>query len=239
MMIMSSLTRRRFSTTNSKSPISWRYLAVAMGLGTVATGGFVYLKQHATENAMKKRTLEVGKPLLGGPFTLVDHNGIPRTDASLIHGKTFGLLYFGFTHCPDICPSELVKMTNAISTLDAAKGEEFRERVLPIFITVDPTRDGVAQVKHYVKDFHPRMVGLTGAPQQIAEACRAFRVYHSVNDASRQGDEDYLVDHSIVMYLIKPNGEFVDFYTQLATEEEIVARVKNRIREYDHAGINT
>ena len=235
-MIVLGAARRRFSTTRppgSQFPISWRYLAVALGVGTAATGAFVVIKDRVTTRATQKHTKEIGKPLLGGPWSLVDHHGVPQTDASLIHGNTFGLIYFGFTHCPDICPSELVKLSKVVATLDAQ--DAFKGRVLPMFISVDPTRDGVAQVAHYVKDFHPRMVGLTGAPQQVADACRAYRVYHSVNDQSRSADDDYLVDHSIVMYLVKPDGEFVDFYTQLATHDEIVERVKKRIGERDAA----
>jgi protein SCO1/2 len=190
----------------------------------------LYLKDQAKARAMQRHTKEVGKPMLGGPWTLVDQDGRPRTDASFINGSTFGLLYFGFTHCPDICPSELVKLSQAVAALDATPGYE--GRVLPVFITVDPRRDGVAQVKHYVQDFHPRMVGLTGTPAQVAEACKAYRVYHSVNDASKQADDDYLVDHSIVMYLVQPDGSFIDFYTQLATQEEIVRRMKKRIDDW-------
>ena len=76
----------------------------------------------------------------------MDHNGVPKTDASLINGSTFGLVYFGFTHCPDICPSELVKLSKVVAALDET--EQFKSRVLPIFITVDPARDGIAQVAH-------------------------------------------------------------------------------------------
>lgn len=89
----------------------------------------------------------------------------------------------------------------------------------------------MAQVAHYVKDFHPRMLGLTGTPEQVAAACRAFRVYHSVADQDEEDEDDYLVDHSIVMYLIGPDGVFLDFYTQLTEVDEAVERIRNMIKE--------
>ena len=100
-----------------------------------------------------------------------------------------------------------------------------------MFISVDPHRDGVAQVAHYIKDFHPRTVGLTGTPEQVSVACRAFRVYHSIADRDLENEDDYLVDHSIVMYLIGPDGKFLDFYTQLTEVDEAVERIRKIVKE--------
>ncbi|KAL8444388.1 hypothetical protein Emag_005483 [Eimeria magna] len=121
------------------------------------------------------------------------------------------LIYFGFSFCPDICPKELEKLTQIINLIDKEHGEV----VQPIFITVDPARDTVAQVAEYCKDFHPRLIGLTGTPglwgsglqSQIKDVTRKFRVYF--NQTARTGDEDYLVDHSIIQYFMGFKAETV------------------------------
>lgn len=177
---------------------------------------------------MLRNTKQIGTPALGGPWTLVDQNGRPFTDAMLTEdGQTHALLYFGFTYCPDICPAELIKMKKIIDKLDSMK--DVGPVVRPVFISVDPKRDGVAQVRHYVKDFHPRTLGLTGTPEQVATACKAFRVYHSVADLNEENEDDYLVDHSIVMYLVGPDGKFLDFYTQLTEVDEAVERIRQQV----------
>lgn len=167
-----------------------------------------------------------GRPALGGPWTLVDAEGKPVTSGDLL-GK-FYLLYFGFTYCPDICPNELVKMgkvTDAVQKRALASG---MPDVTPVFVTLDPYRDSCAQVGAYVKDFHPRMLGLTGTPAQLKKIAKSFRVYFQETDHD-DGSEDYLVDHSIVMYLIGPDGTFLDFYTQMMTSPEITEKVMGTI----------
>lgn len=205
-----------------RGPIGWASL---LAVGGVAGGALYYYsaeKQRRLAEAKKKNNRVTGKALLGGQWTLVDQEGRPVTDASLRTGThTHALLYFGFTYCPDICPAECIKMKEIIERLDAKVGE----RVLPVFISVDPKRDGVAQMEHYVKDFHPRTLGLTGTPGQIAQICKAFRVYHSIADQDLEDEDDYLVDHSIVMYLVGPDGKFLDFYTQMTEAEEAVDRI--------------
>jgi protein SCO1/2 len=215
------------------TPITWPLLGIVIGVGGLSLGYYLREKDAARDRVIQSGTRSIGKPLLGGPFTLVNHEGQVATDRTLFPegSRTFGLLYFGFTHCPDICPSEMVKMTKAIANLDELGGQ-FKDRMLPIFVSVDPKRDGVAQLSHYIKDFHPRTVGLTGTPAQVAAACKSFRVYHVPQQTQNEGDE-YLVDHSIVIYLLAPNGEFLDFFTQLAETDEIVARIRSRIAEFD------
>ncbi len=219
--------KTKFIATN-KGPIKWWTLFLSL----TAFGGIVwiysYQKQSRIQEAVKKNSRVMGKPLLGGPWSLVDHTGRPVTDATLTEGgHTHALLYFGFTFCPDICPAELIKMKKVIERLDEMP--DIGAKVLPVFITVDPKRDGVAQVAHYIKDFHPRMLGLTGTPGQIRDACLAYRVYHNVADLNAKDEDDYLVDHSIVMYLIGPDGLFLDFYTQLAEVDECVQRIQDMI----------
>ncbi|KAK1942377.1 putative pre-mRNA-splicing factor ATP-dependent RNA helicase mog-5 [Phytophthora citrophthora] len=143
----------------------------------------------------------IGKPLLGGHWTLVDcDTGRAVTDASF--RDKFSLLYFGFTHCPDICPNELVRIGDVLDKLEGENNPE----VVPLFVTVDPNRDTIAQMKAYKGDFHPKFKMLTGTRDQVADITKAYCVYFSKADENEDDDEDYLVDHSIVMYLVGPDG---------------------------------
>ncbi|XP_038998632.1 protein SCO1 homolog 1, mitochondrial-like, partial [Hibiscus syriacus] len=137
-----------------------------------------------------------GKAAIGGPFSLINDEGKRVTEKDFM-GK-WSLIYFGFTHCPDICPDELQKLTAAIDKIKEKAGIE----ILPVFISVDPKRDTVEQVHEYVNEFHPKLVGLTGSTDEIKKVARAYRVYYMKTAE---------VDHSIVMYLMDPNMEFVKF----------------------------
>jgi protein SCO1/2 len=137
---------------------------------------------------------------IGGPFSLVDGTGKIVTDRDF-RGK-FLLMYFGYTHCPDVCPTTLAAMGAAMDKLPAAD----RGHVVPVFITVDPARDTPAVVGTYVHAFGPEFVALTGSAASIAAAEREYRVYAQkhVLDGG-----DYAMDHSSVIYVIAPDGQFV------------------------------
>lgn len=156
---------------------------------------------------------------------MFDQDGTPVTDASY-RGK-FVLLYFGFTFCPDICPNELVKLGKVITTLDKKNLKD----LTPVFISLDPARDTLGQLRNYRQDFHPRIQWLTGTKDQIANVTRAFRVYFSKVDENDDNEEDYLVDHSIVMYLLSPTGDFLEFYTQRATISDIANSIEKYMKE--------
>ena len=145
----------------------------------------------------------VGRPLVGGPFSLMDHNGKPFSEQDL-KGK-YSLVYFGFTNCPDICPEELDKMAGMIDNVKAAHGNVMK----PVFITCDPARDTPEVLKVYLKDFHDEILGLTGEYEQVKATCKAYRVYFSTPAEVKPG-QDYLVDHSIYFYLM---GELVSSFT--------------------------
>jgi len=149
---------------------------------------------------------------IGGPFALIDQTGTRRTDADF-RGKLM-LVYFGFTYCPDVCPTDLLQMTLALDQLGAAG-----EAVQPIFITVDPERDTPAHLKEYMSLFHPRFVGLTGEAAAIREAARAYRAYYA-KVALVNGD--YTLDHSAFIYLMDRNGEYLDFFPP-GTSAELIA----------------
>jgi len=104
-------------------------------------------------------------------------------------------------------------------------------KVTPVFISVDPARDTVQAVAQYVKEFSPKLVGLTGSPEQIQEVCRSYRVYFSAGP--RDDDDDYIVDHTVIVYLVNPDGDFVDYYGQNKTAEEIVSGIVVNVSKYE------
>ena len=149
---------------------------------------------------------------IGGPFALIDQNGARRTDADF-RGQ-FMLIYFGFTYCPDVCPTDLQQMGMAVDQLGPAG-----DAVQPIFITVDPERDTPEHLKDYVAMFHPRFVGLTGDANAIKEVARAYRTYYA---KVAFGKSDYTVDHSAFIYLMGRNGEYLGFFPP-GTSAELLA----------------
>ena len=139
---------------------------------------------------------------LGGPFTLVNSDGEIVTDTDVITEPT--LIYFGYTYCPDVCPLDVERNAVAVEIL-----EERGQSVTPVFITIDPERDTPEVVRDFAEAMHPRMIGLTGTAEQIAEASKAYRTYYKAN---RPVFGEYLVDHSTFSYLVTPEQGFVEFF---------------------------
>jgi len=155
---------------------------------------------------------------IGGPFELVDQNGVTRTDAD--YRGSFMLIYFGFTSCPDTCPTTLLKMSQALETLgglDAAKAE----RVVPVFISVDPQRDTPEVLRGYAEQFHSRLVALTGEPSKLAEMGRAYGVFTAIVPTGEPGG--YTVDHTSFIYLMGPDGRYVEHFESDVSVDELGA----------------
>jgi protein SCO1/2 len=141
-----------------------------------------------------------GAPLIGGPFALQTADGKTVTEAALIGHPT--LVYFGYTHCPDICPTTLAQISDALAKLPG-------KPIQVLFITVDPERDSPKTVADYVSSFDPRMIGLSGSPEAIQQVEKAYRVYAKKAPGK---DGDYAMDHSSVVYLMDRNGRFVEAF---------------------------
>lgn len=213
-------------------PVSWASLAllVITGIGLI-----LFWEQE------KKRQLEalrsekgavattgpgVGKAAIGGPFKLLNQDGEVVTDRDFVGNWT--LIYFGFTYCPDICPDELTKLAEAIDKIEKKVGLQ----VLPVFISIDPERDTVEQIREYLKEYHPRFVGLTGTVEDIRQVAREYRVYYMKTEDE---GEDYLVDHSIITYLMDPDMNFVKFfgknYDSESLSEGVITEIKNILQK--------
>jgi cytochrome oxidase Cu insertion factor (SCO1/SenC/PrrC family) len=146
-----------------------------------------------------------GEAQVGGAFTMVNHKGETVTEKSF-QGR-YMLVFFGFTFCPDICPTTLQVVGAALDQLGPKA-----EKITPVLVSVDPARDTPEALKSYVENFHPRLVGLTGTPEQLAVTAKAFKVfYQKVDNPTRP--QDYLMDHSSILYLMGPDGKFVKHFT--------------------------
>ena len=158
---------------------------------------------------------------LGGPFELTNQAGQAVTERAFA-GRWL-LVYFGFTYCPDICPTELGTMASALDAMGPAG-----EAVTPILITIDPQRDTPAQLADYVPRFHPRMQGLTGTPEQVAAAARRYRVYFA--RVQRPDMTDYLMDHSSFIYLVGPDARVRALFRPETSPEALAAAVQAQLR---------
>ncbi|MGC1505508.1 MAG: SCO family protein [Sulfitobacter sp.] len=149
---------------------------------------------------------------LGGPFELVNASGDTVTDADVL--KEPSLIYFGYTYCPDVCPMDVDRNASAVEIL-----EERGKLVTPVFISIDPARDTPQVVGEFAEVMHPRMIGLTGSPEQIKTASQAYKTYFKAHPAV---DGEYLVDHSTFSYLVLPEDGFVQYFRR-ETPPELMA----------------
>jgi protein SCO1/2 len=189
----------------------WALCAFALG-GLAALALVPGLREQ-----LAPRSVSVGRALVGGPFALTDHTGKRVTDRDF-RGR-YILLMFGFTYCPDICPSGLQVMAAALDKLGAKAG-----KIAPVFVSLDPERDTPQQMAQYVASFHPRLVGLTGSLEEVDAAAKAYRVYYKkVRDA--QSSAPYTIDHSALIYLMGPDGSYVAHFPHAIGVEALASRI--------------
>jgi len=179
-------------------------IVILAGFLVGALGGAAALIVTSAQGPKVETT---GTALIGGPFTLVDQNGKTVTDRDF-RGK-YMLIFFGFTHCPDICPAELQVMSAALDAL-GSKADE----VVPVFVTLDPERDTSEVVGTYVKNFGKNFVGLTGSPSAIANAAKDYRVTYSKFEYNgKDVNYRYSIDHSALVYLMDKDGQYLTNFT--------------------------
>ncbi|CAI2723380.1 unnamed protein product [Schistosoma spindalis] len=225
-LLSRSFIPARFKSTlspeNRMRYIQWYSFVVLVGSFTV---GSVLL----TKDLAKAKKLSEGKyglPSIGGDFNLVDHNGNPCKLADF-RGK-WVLLYFGFCRCPDICPEQierLVEVSDKIMLIEKPKYP-----LVPVFMSVDSERDTPDILANYVKEFSPHLIGLTGTKEEIDKVSKLYRIYYSAGP--KDADGDYIVDHTVIMYLLDPKGQFSDYYGQVKPVQEIVQNITEKMNAY-------
>lgn len=202
-------------------PLALSLLAAAL----VAVVGLAWAMQGPDANIAKGPQASAGYAAApGGSFTLVDHTGGTVTDTDF-QGK-YLLVFFGYTYCPDICPTTLNEIANALRLLG-----DRATHVQPLFITIDPERDTPEVVAEYVAAFDARIVGLTGTPDQIRQVAGTYKAFYAKQDEgdAREGDDDYLMDHSAFTYLMAPDGTYLTIFGYGTAPEDIAAEMNRRL----------
>ena len=189
---------------------------IALSPDDQAQAGTVIKKPSRTKSNDKQAL----KSNIGGDFELVDHNGNTVTNADF--ADTNKMIFFGFTYCPAICPTELTKMSLILEEL----GEDVAKTITPVFITIDPERDTTEQLKQYVEQFHPRLVGLGGSQEQIDAVKDSFKVFAS--KVENEMMEEYMMDHSSFMYLTDHDNKLIALYPATDTAAQIAEDISKR-----------
>jgi cytochrome oxidase Cu insertion factor (SCO1/SenC/PrrC family) len=190
----------------------WRFAVGLLAAFAVLPSPHLRAADDAPSAAQLMDDLMWARGPIGGPFALTDHEGRRRTDAEF-RGKLL-VIYFGYTNCPDICPADLTSIALALDRLGAAA-----DAVQPIFITLDPERDTAAHLADYVRAFHPRLLGLTGTPDEIRKVATAYKTYYAKGENA--GGADYAVDHTAFIYLVGKDGRYLGFLPPSTTLERL------------------
>ena len=186
-------------------------------LAASVAGGVLW---HESEDLPQLgHTIVSGQIAIGGPYALTDQDGHPRASSDF-RGQ-YQLIYFGYTFCPDVCPTTLALIAAAMDKLGANQ-----ERIVPIFITIDPARDKPQVLKKYLAAFGPRFVGLTGTPDQIAKVEKEYRVFAK---KTPMADGNYGIDHSSVIYLLGPDGKLAAFYDEAASPDDLAKSLREKL----------
>ncbi|MEZ5933105.1 MAG: SCO family protein [Alphaproteobacteria bacterium] len=197
-------------------------IAFAAGLALLGIVFFAFsVFWHDDGRAGQTSSSSSSSALIKSDFELVDQTGSPIADEDF--KGSWQLVFFGFTYCPDICPTTL----DTVSAVMEALGSD-ADSVAPLFITVDPERDTPDVMADYVANFDSRIIGLTGSPEQIKAAAQAFRVYYNKAE-NTDAPDDYSMDHSAFLYLMGPNGEYVSHFSHNDDVEKIVAGIREKI----------
>jgi len=190
-----------------------RFLGLAAGLLLAGAGRSSRAESPEEPSATRLMDdLMWNRGPIGGPFALIDHTGKRRTDEDF-RGKLL-LIYFGYSYCPDVCPTDLQQIGLAVDGLGARA-----EAVQPLFISLDPERDTAVHLADYVPSFHPRLIGLTGSAEQIRRVALAYKVYYAKYPPD---SSDYVIDHSAFIYLVDKTGKYIGFFPPGTTADRMI-----------------
>ncbi|KEG08645.1 putative electon transport protein SCO1/SCO2 [Trypanosoma grayi] len=227
-----ALGQRLSDARDNPAWMLWALLFLSLGVLTVVVS--IRVRREQLRFDPKLRAVKVfdspDGPSIGGPFSLVGVDGRRYTDEDF-RGKWL-YIYFGFTNCPDVCPEEMAKMSRVVQHLDKKVGRDYWQ---PLFISLDPHRDTPEKIREYLADFSPRILGLVGTQEEVEAAAREYRVYFAVPDEEAMSEDDYLVDHSIIMYLMDPEGKFCDYTTKEFQWFESYSKLLRRMMDYERA----
>lgn len=199
------------------SPSSSYLIPAVLLIGAIFVSGYLWQLGDTREAQFSQTTGQTGVADVGGPFSLIDQDGVRRTDKDFL-GR-YMLVFFGFTYCPDVCPTTLAILSAALNEI----GPE-AENIVPVLITVDPARDTPEALKPYLSSFGPNFVGLTGTAEEIAAVANAYHAYYEI--VENEGG-DYTLNHSTAIYLMGPDGKFVTNYTLNMGLDAIAADLRN------------
>lgn len=211
-----------------------KFSAIGAALAVVAGLGFTWFAstRHAGEDIFAQCRSSVvagGAGAIGGPFTLTDENGKTVTDKDVITEPS--LLYFGYTYCPDVCPLDNARNAEAVTLL-----EDRGYSITPVFISIDPARDTPELLRQFTDLMHPKMIGLTGTPEQVKKVSQEYRTYFKVQDPN---DPYTLIDHSTQSYLVFPKIGFVEYFNRDAKPEDMADRIGCFIDAWKEAGADS
>ena len=198
----------------SKTALQALFVAL---IAAVAVAAGVYLWRAGGDAGQTAETRSTGTALIGGPFALVDHTGKARTEKDLL-GR-FAVVNFGFTNCPDVCPTTLQTISDALEMLGPAA-----QYIRPVFVSVDPDRDTVARLKTYREAFDDRFLMLTGSEAAVARAAKAYKVGYSKMKPADDGG--YMVNHTALIYLMAPDGAYIAHFPFRIAPEKLAAALK-------------
>jgi len=204
---------------NGKNSLSLMLMGILL-IGAISAGALFWsLGKIRQDN--EPIVVTTGEADIGGPFSLIDQNGTRQNDEDF-RGRHM-LVFFGFTYCPDICPTTLSVLSAALNDIGP-----LAENIAPIFISVDPARDTPEILKPYLSAFGPEFVGLTGTKEEIDKAVSVYRAFYQIPDSE---EDDYLVDHSTIIYLMDDEGKFVTNYDLNMGPSAIAADLRQKIRD--------
>jgi cytochrome oxidase Cu insertion factor (SCO1/SenC/PrrC family) len=209
--------RRRVEAAATRRFYAALFILIGFGCWNDQCRAAQTAEERAAARAMDD--LMYGRGTVGGPFTLTDQSGHRRSDSEF-RGKLL-IVYFGYTFCPDICPTDLQQIGLAVDRLGEAGAA-----VQPVFITIDPDRDTPEVLAQYVPSFHPRLIGLTGTPDELAAVAREYKVFYSKFQPPEEGP--YLIDHTGFVYIVDATGQYRGVFppgTQEDRMREMIAKI--------------